>query len=91
MDAGVPMKSTCSAITVMVHKDGLLLLDPTALELEVILSSKLKSSQSVHTFAFDNNDDRCLVAISNGCFTQEEVMIVFTTVRFLLRFGPSSY
>ena len=35
MDAGVPMKSTCSAVSVMIHKDGRLLLDPTALELEV--------------------------------------------------------
>jgi ribonuclease PH len=40
MDAGVPLKSTCSAISVMVHKDGQVLLDPTALELEVILFFK---------------------------------------------------
>lgn len=36
LDAGVPLTSTFSAVTCMIHKDGNLLLDPTNLELEVV-------------------------------------------------------
>jgi len=64
MDAGIALKSTCTAVTVMVHSDGRLLIDPTKLELE--------ESQSSHTFAFDSNSRNCVVDFSYGCFTKEE-------------------
>ena len=35
LDSGVPMKATCSSVTSIINKDGDLLLDPTALEMEV--------------------------------------------------------
>lgn len=35
MDAGVSLRSTCSAISVMIDNDGVCILDPTTIELEV--------------------------------------------------------
>ena len=35
LDSGLPMKSTCCAVTCIINKDGDLVLDPTALELAV--------------------------------------------------------
>jgi exosome complex component RRP46 len=36
LDAGIQLRSTCCAVSCMVHNDGSVLLDPTALELEVV-------------------------------------------------------
>jgi exosome complex component RRP46 len=35
LDSGLPMKTTCCAVACIINKDGDLILDPTALELEV--------------------------------------------------------
>ncbi|KAJ3305954.1 Exosome component 5 [Kappamyces sp. JEL0829] len=64
LDAGVALKSTCTAVTCMVHKNGNVLLDPSMLEME--------ESISTHTFAFDAITGKCLVVQSNGVFSQEE-------------------
>ena len=65
LDCGVPMKSTCSGVTCMIHKDGRMLLDPTSLELE--------DNQSIHTFVFESASGNCLAMHSTGIFTKQEV------------------
>nr|KAJ3422609.1 Exosome component 5 [Polyrhizophydium stewartii] len=64
VDAGVPMQATCAAAHAIINRDGSLLLDPVALEVE--------EGQSAHTFVFDTAADGILAVDSAGLFTQEE-------------------
>jgi exosome complex component RRP46 len=72
VDAGIPMKSTASAVTCMINKSGVILLDPTALEIQV-LSLLNEDSQSVHSFAFDSINQECYTFYSTGVYSEEEV------------------
>jgi exosome complex component RRP46 len=67
IDSGLPLKSSCAAVTCMIHQDGRLLLDPTQLELD--------SAQSIHTFVFNTTSSEAISFHSIGLYTQEEVML----------------
>lgn len=49
LDSGIPMKATCCAASCMISKNGDLILDPTALELEVQYADfvKFKSNKTL--------------------------------------------
>jgi exosome complex component RRP46 len=65
IDSGLPLKTSCVAITCMVHQDGRLLLDPTMLELQSAISS--------HCFVFDSHSAKVSNFYSTGLYTSEEV------------------
>ncbi|KAJ3040576.1 Exosome component 5 [Rhizophlyctis rosea] len=66
MDAGIPLRSVITAVTCMIDKEGVCLLDPTELE--------LKEARSTHTFAFDNTSKGVVMCESTGVFTEEEYL-----------------
>ncbi|KAI8915124.1 ribosomal protein S5 domain 2-type protein [Entophlyctis helioformis] len=67
IDAGIAMQATAAAVTLMVDRDGTLLLDPRDL---TVLG--VQESQSMHTLVFDATAGDVLAIESTGLFGQEE-------------------
>ncbi|KAI8904587.1 ribosomal protein S5 domain 2-type protein [Powellomyces hirtus] len=70
-DAGISMRSLPASVTCMISREGLLLLDPTAVEME--------NAQSTHVFVFDNISEGLISNISTGAFTMDEYLSCYDT------------
>ncbi|KAI8817469.1 ribosomal protein S5 domain 2-type protein [Fimicolochytrium jonesii] len=84
IDAGIPLRAVPAGVTCMIAQDGVLLLDPSLVELE--------SAKSIHTFVFDNASDGAMATLCTGSFTENEfdnaynmALSAVTTVHQLMR------
>ncbi|KAJ8329893.1 exosome non-catalytic core subunit rrp46 [Batrachochytrium dendrobatidis] len=64
IDAGIPLSKTCSAVTCMISKEGVLLLDPVLLE--------CSEAQSMHILVPDATSSEVLAVHSTGLFETDE-------------------
>ncbi|KAJ3185443.1 Exosome component 5 [Geranomyces variabilis] len=71
VDAGIALRSLPAGVTCMIDQEGVLLLDPTILELE--------AARSTHMFVFDNISDGALSNISTGSFSMDEYTSCYDT------------